>query len=350
MKNLQAKDLEHLLSKNPTQKQNTLILLAAKKLHCAVNTIGYLQTSGRDEEYADTPFFEISRQGKNLLMVGATSQDTSYLGMKLAVNKQITTQYLKKHGLPVPFQIQIKNPKDFEKIFKKHSAIIIKPVASRAGKGVFGNVTNQRQANTAFKIIKKAMPRMQVIAEEQISGNEYRVVVINGKFAAAIYYQPPIVLGDGVSSIKTLIANENASPLRKKGWLHQIKVNKALKINLQSEGLALSSVPEKGIEVVLHRAAPISNGGILIDATDTVGKANIALMEKTAKLIRLNIVGIDVIAPSLKNPIISTNGKIIEVNGGPDLRIHYNVHRGKQRNLSENILRDFFKISAPKKS
>jgi cyanophycin synthetase len=344
MKIIKSSELNHLLSRKYIKQQSDLFLLAAKKLKCSVKTLGVLSTRDSDQGLVSGPFFEISRNGKSLLNVNATTEQTSYLGMKLAVNKKLTTKYLKNHQFPVPFQMEIKKPTDLLKILKNHCPIVVKPVASRLGKGVVGNVFNSKQAYLAYRVIKKKMPDTGIIAEEQIYGNEYRAVVINGKFVAALYYQPPMVFGDGQTMICDLIKRENASALRTKGWLDRIKVNEALNINLQALGLKLGSIPDKGQAVVLHRAAPISNGGMMIDVTDKVCKENIKLLENVANSIRLNITGIDIIAPSLETPISATKGKIIEVNGGPDFRIHYNVHKGKSRNLAETVLRDFFQI------
>lgn len=334
--------LKNLLKRKLIKKQSDLILLAAKKLKCKVKIIGYITTISPEGQSYECPFYEVIRGQKRFLSVGSTTQQTSYLGMKLAVNKQMTTAYLRENKIPVPFQMEIKKLTDFSKILKKYKPIVVKPAASRAGKGIFANIFNKDQGYLAYKNIQKIIPLSKVIAEEQIDGNEFRVVVINYKFAAALFYQPATVIGDGRSKIIDLIKKENKNPLRKKGWIEKIKINDALDINLQSIGLTVNSVLNKGQEIVLHRAAPISNGGFLIDVTETVNRENRKLFEKIAHLVRLDIVGIDVIAPSLDKSVVKNNGRIIEVNGGPDFLIHYNVHVGKSRNLAEIVLREYF--------
>lgn len=320
--------------------QKYYFLLAAKKFGLAVKELARLPRM-QDGILRERVVMQITDGKKFLLTLGATTSQTSYLGMKIAVNKVATNILLKKSGLPTTEQIDIHSENDLALALKRFGKIIIKPANSRAGKGIFSNIRSARKAQAVYKNLKKRYSI--IVAERILEGNEYRILVINGKVFAVAQYVPPIVTGDGKHSIHSLIKKENAKRLAEKDS-HLIKVNAALRLNLADSRLTLDAVLEKGKGIVLHKAAPISNGGFTIDATKKIHPKNKLVAERAAKLINLDIAGIDIITPSIEKPIESTGGAIIEINGGPDFDVHFSVHKGKSRNGAEAVLRDYFDL------
>lgn len=320
--------------------QKYLFLLAAKKLGLVAKEFEKLprMQGGTLQERAVT---EITDGKKVLLTLGATTSQTSYLGMKIAVNKVATNSFLKKLGLPTTDQIDVHGEADLALALKRFGKIIIKPANSRAGKGIFSNITSFDKAKTIYKSLLKHYAI--IVAEKIIEGNEYRVLVINGKVFAVAEYVPPTAIGDGKHSIGSLIKKENARRIAL-GDTHLIKINMALHLNLKDSGLTIQSILPKGKTAVLHKAAPISNGGFAIDATDKIHPKNKRMVERVAQLINLDIAGIDIITPHIEEPIESTGGAIIEINGGPDLGVHFDIHQGESRNGAEMMLRDYFNL------
>ncbi|OGY86811.1 MAG: hypothetical protein A2233_05150 [Candidatus Kerfeldbacteria bacterium RIFOXYA2_FULL_38_24] len=340
---LSSADEKKLLSKKLIENQSDFFHLAAKKLGYHEEILACFTERGKDGSLIKRLIYKFSHERKTLVTCKAVVWGTSYIGMHLSSNKPATTKILYSHHIPVPLQATIKTKTDLIKMLKRHSPLVVKPADLTQGQGVVGNVTTPTQANIAFDIVKKTtQSRAFVIAEQQIFSKEFRVIVVNNRFAAAVYYQPPIIVGDGHSSIEALIKKENASKLRMTGWTDSIKVNKQLDFNLQAIGMTKKSIPHKNEQIVLHKVAPVSNGGILIDVTNTVCEENKKLFKKVSKLFGIDILGIDILAPSLEKSIVKTGGKIIEVNGGPDLGVHYNVHIGKRRNIAEIVLRNYF--------
>lgn len=318
--------------------QKYYFLLAAKKLHLNVAELEKLPAM-EDGILRERAVLQITDGKKTLLTLGATTSQTSYLGMKVAVNKVATNSILRKSGLPTTEQVVIHSEKDLALAIKKFGKIIIKPANSRAGKGIFSNVESLDKAKRIYKTLKKHYSI--IVAERIIIGNEYRLLVINGKVFAVAQYIPPTVTGDGESTIHSLIKQENARRSTR-GDNHLIKINTALRLNLKASHLTTSSVVEKGLVVVLHKAAPISSGGYAVDATKNIHPLNTKIAERAAKLMNLDITGIDIITPSIEEPIESTGGAIIEMNGGPDFDVHFSVHQGQSRNGAEAVLRDYF--------
>ena len=320
--------------------QKYYFLLAAKKLGLAVKELAKLPRM-QDGILRERVVMQITDGKKFLLTLGATTSQTSYLGMKIAVNKVATNILLKKSGLPTTQQIDIHSENDLAIALARFGKIIIKPANSRAGKGVFSNIRSFRKAQAIYKNLKKRYSI--IVAEKIIEGNEYRALVINGRVFAVAQYVPPVVTGDGKHSIRFLIDKENAKRLAA-GNNHLITINTALRLNLKDSQLTTSSVLLKGRRVILHKAAPISNGGLTIDATKKIHPKNKLVAEHAAKLMNLDIAGIDIITPRIEEPMKSAGGAIIEINGGPDFDVHFSVHKGKSRNGAEAVLRDYFNL------
>lgn len=318
--------------------QKYYFLLAAKKLGLAARELAKLPRM-QDGILRERVVTQITDGKKFLLTLGATTSQTSYLGMKIAVNKVATNSLLKKSGLPTTEQVDIHSKKDIALALARFGKIIIKPANSRAGKGVFSNIQSLDKAEVVYKSLKKRYSI--IVAERIVEGNEYRVLVINGKVFAVAQYLPPIIIGDGEHSIHFLIKKENARRGKAKDT-HLIKINAALRLNLKDLQLTLRSVLERKKSIILHKAAPISNGGFTVDATKKIHPKNKRIAERAAKLINLDIAGVDIITPHIEEPIESTGGAIIEINGGPDFDVHFSVQRGKSRNGAEAVLKDYF--------
>ncbi len=320
--------------------QKYYFLLAAKRLRLKVTELEKLPAM-EDGILRERAVLQITDGKRILLTLGATTSKTSYLGMKVAVNKVATNSILRKSGLPTTEQIVIHSENDLALALKKFGKIIIKPANSRAGKGIFSNVESLEKAKSIYKSLKKHYSI--IVAERIIVGNEYRLLVINGKVFAVAQYIPPTVTGDGENTIHALIKIENARRLSK-GDTHLIKINTALRLNLKASHLTTSSVVEPGVVVILHKAAPISSGGFAIDATKKIHPSNTLIAERAARLMNLDITGIDIITPHIETPMESTGGAIIEMNGGPDFDVHFSVHQGKSRNGAEAVLKDYFNL------
>jgi cyanophycin synthetase len=313
-------------------------LIAAKKLGLKVREFEKIPNM-QDGVMKERTVLCITDGKKNLLTLGATTSQTSYLGMKIAVNKTATNTLLRKSGVPTTEQIVIRSEKSLSEALSRFGKFIMKPSNSRAGKGVFSNIQSFQEAKSIYTILKRKYD--DIVAERIIGGKEYRVLVVNGSVFAVAEYVPPSVTGNGASTIAALIRSENAKRLTI-GDDHLIKVNSALRLNLKDAKLSMRSVLPDGESVVLHKAAPISNGGYAIDATDKIHPTNRRFAEQVATLVNIDIAGIDIITENIDQPLDETGGAVIEINGGPDLDVHFSVHKGKSRNGTEAVLKNYF--------
>lgn len=317
--------------------QKYFFLLAAEKLGLRSSVYAAFNDT-KDMKGKKRILLKISNNEKSMLVLGATTSRTSYIGMKLAVDKRATNLLLLQEKIPTTEQVSILSKEDLQKALTSFGKIILKPLASRAGKGIVSNLHTLAEAHSAFIQIQKKFQR--IIAERIVEGKEYRVLVVNFQVVAVAEYVPPFVVGDGTKSIAQLVRQENRKRRKQNETL--IKMNKSLSLNLAAESLTLASVPSRNESIVLFRAAPISNGGYSVDVTEKIHPKNKEWAEKASRIVGLDVAGVDIITEDISLPLEETGGVIIEVNGGPDLEVHYSVKGGQSRNGAENILKDYF--------
>jgi cyanophycin synthetase len=317
--------------------QRSLFQKAANELGFAYK-IREIVSTNKNGKKIIRKILQISNGDKSIFNLGATISGTDYIAMKMAVNKPFIHDYYQEIGLPVPEQKRVCGLSDLENFMRQHQKIVLKPSGSRAGKGVFGNIQDIQSAKEIMSVLKNDFS--EIIAEEQIEGREYRALVYDGEIIAVAEYIPPAIKGDGKTSIIDLIKRLNKEKKNVGNpYLKMIPIKKPLLYSLEQEGLSLESVLQRGQSITLYKAAPISNGGTINDVTDSIHPKNASIAISAARAINLNIAGVDIITLDISKPMNETGGKIIEINGGPDLAVHYFVSNNSPINIAKKILR-----------
>ncbi|MFZ4796690.1 MAG: cyanophycin synthetase, partial [Bacteroidia bacterium] len=217
--------------------------------------------------------------------------------------------------------------------------IVTKPVDGNHGKGATTDINNWEDAVKGLEAAKKYS--RGVIVEKFISGLDHRVLVINYKFVAAAIRKPASVIGDGKSTIDELIDITNLDPRRGFGHektLTSIKVDQFTLDILKDKNLTLESILPEGEELWLKPTANLSTGGTATDITDLVHPDNIFMCERIARIIGLDICGIDIMAKTLSEPVAESGGGVIEVNAAPGFRMHIDPAAGLPRNVAEPVI------------
>ncbi len=288
--------------------------------------------------------------GCNRKLINATiGHQTSNIGVDIASDKALTKKILDSAFIPVPRGFVVENLPELEEALGKISfPIVIKPLDSNQGKGITGNIQTKEKAIEAFSMAQKYSG--DIIVEDYIEGSAYRFLVVNYKLVAVAQCIPAFIIGDGVSSIKKLIEQENQNSNRGKdheNYLTKIDIDLSMISILKEKNLTLESILQSGERIYLKYTANISTGGIPIDVTNSVHSRNIYLAERIARLIHLDICGIDIIAKDVGIPIDQDNGVVLEVNASPGIRMHINPVEGQGRNVAKNILDSLFPPGAP---
>lgn len=275
--------------------------------------------------------------------------NTSAIAVDLASDKEATKELLREAMIPVAGGGICQNNVDLKSIVERIGyPIVIKPLKGNQGKGATIRITNWPDAIAALKIAQEY--GKYALVEKFVSGDDFRILVVNHKFVAAAKRIAAEVIGDGVSTIAELIHKVNVHPKRGDGHqntLTKIKIDNDTMQLLQKRGLSLHSVPKSGVEVKLKSTANLSTGGTAIDVTDFVHPENIFMAERLSRIINLDICGIDIMAPCLQQPLQKIGGVVLEVNAAPGFRMHLEPSIGKPRNVAEAVVSMLFPQNKP---
>lgn len=264
---------------------------------------------------------------------------TSAIGVDLAADKSWTKQIFEEAGIPVPRGKAIADEGELETLIQELGfPLVVKPLDGNHGRGV---TTNIQDMDTLLDAVARAKEHAdQVVVEQFVSGNDYRLLVINNKLCAAAWRQPAMVTGNGRDTIQTLINTENRDPRRGDGHqnvLTRIEVDAATLAILAAQELTLDAILPVGKRLFLKNTANLSTGGTATDVTDQVHPDLVFMAERVARLTGLDICGIDLVAHDVSLPLRTSGAAVIEVNAGPGLRMHTNPSEGKPRDVGRAI-------------
>lgn len=274
---------------------------------------------------------------------------TGCIAADIAGDKTLTKKILAEAGIPVPYGGVAANAEEALALAEEiGTPVVLKPYNGNQGKGVSLNLSSEAEIRAAFEVAWNYASR--VIVEKYIRGRHYRILVVGDKVVAASERIPAYVTGDGTHSIRELIDLVNRDPMRGEGHekpLTRIKVDPVVLLVLARQGLTLDYTPGMGEVVYLRENANLSTGGIAIDATDDLHPENIALARRVARVIGLDVAGVDVVVEDLGLPIVSTGGAVIEVNAAPGIRMHHYPSKGRPRDVAGAIVDMLFPPGAP---
>lgn len=265
---------------------------------------------------------------------------TSNIAVDIACDKEETKNLLDAAQIPVPKGDVVKTEEGLlRSIDRIGYPVVIKPINGNHGKGNTTNITDWTQALTAFAAAKEY--GRNVIVEKFITGFDFRALVINYKFVCAALRTPASVIGNGKHMIQQLIDEVNKDPRRGYGHekvLTQITIDQFTQKMLDEKEYTLNTIPPPNELVLLKPTANLSTGGTSTDVTDEVHPANIVMFERIAKIIGLDICGIDIMATDLRTPVTENGGCILEVNAAPGFRMHIDPSYGLPKNVAEPVV------------
>ena len=305
----------------------------------------------------DIPYIRLNDQslvqlgyGVNQKRIQATTTvNTNMISVDIAGNKHATKTLLGDMGVPVPKGYRLREIEDLEDTLDRVGyPAVIKPLDGNHGKGATVGVKNIEEAKIAWEKAKEYS--RWVIVEKQLIGSDFRALVVNNRLIAVAERIPAHVVGDGKSTIQQLIDKTNEDPRRGYGHenvLTQIDIDGQTMRCIAKAGYTLDTKLKKGEILHLKTTANISTGGTAIDCTDEVHPENVFLFERIAKIIGLDVAGIDVIAPNVSEPLHTNGGGIIEVNAAPGFRMHLAPSEGIGRNVAEHVIDMLFPPGTP---
>lgn len=274
---------------------------------------------------------------------------TSSVGVDIASDKEQTRRILSAGFIPLPEGRVITTEKELMDVISTVGfPLVVKPINGNQGRGVTTNINSAERALEAFESAKQLSK--EVIVERFITGMDYRFLVVNYKLEAVARRTPAMVVGDNKSTIQQLISQVNSDQSRgddHEKVLTKIKVDTRTNSILVEKNLTLNSVLPFGEILFLKDTANLSTGGTARDVTDIVHPYNVFMVERIARLMNLDICGIDIIAQDITSPITSENGGVLEVNAAPGFRMHLSPTKGTARNVAEPVMKMLFPEGQP---
>ena len=269
---------------------------------------------------------------------------TSAISESIAQDKDLTKMLLDAAGVPVPMGRSVTTAEEaWEAAQELGGPVVVKPRDGSQGRGVAVNIETRERVIQAFEVAEEISS--EVIVERYIPGHDFRLLVVGGALVAASRRDPPQVTGDGQQTIRQLVDQVNADPLRGDGHatsLTKIRFDDIALATLKKQGYDADSVPPAGTLIFLRNNANLSTGGSATDVTDEVHPEMAARAVSAARMIGLDICGVDVVAETVQYPLEEQHGGVVEVNAAPGLRMHLNPSFGKGRAVGEAIIANMF--------
>jgi cyanophycin synthetase len=270
----------------------------------------------------------------------AEADTTSAIAESIAQDKDLTRMLLKTIGVPTPEGRPVESAEDaWEAAEDIGLPVVIKPQYGNHGRGVATNLQDRSQVEAAYLAAREE--GRSIICERHAPGDDYRVLVIGGKMVAAARREPAHVIGDGQSTVQQLIDIVNQDPRRSDGHstsLSLIKIDAVALGVLLEQGLTPDTIAPLGKKVLIRRNANLSTGGTAVDVTDLIHPDVARQCVEAARVIGLDIAGVDVVAQDITQPLQGQRGVIVEVNAGPGLRMHIEPSSGSPQPVGQSII------------
>ncbi|ABX03265.1 MAG TPA: cyanophycin synthetase [Herpetosiphon sp.] len=288
--------------------------------------------------------------GKYQKRIQATiTSQTSHIGVEVAQDKQLTNKLLEDAGLPVPRQRVVRSAEGAVQAARRlRYPLVVKPLDASHGRGISIGLTTEEEVQVAFAQAQEY--RSYVIVEELVPGSDHRVLVINGEVVAVSERVPGHVVGDGQHTVAELVEIVNSDPRRGVGHenvLTKLEIDHQAERCMEKAGVSLETVLEAGQVLYLRSTGNLSTGGTAIDRTDMIHYENAQIAIRAAKIVGLDVAGIDFIIPDISRPVSEVGGGIVEVNAAPGFRMHVAPSEGTPRDAAGPVIDMLFPAGTP---
>ncbi len=276
----------------------------------------------------------------------AETEYTSAIAEGIASDKDLTKSLLKSCGVPIPEGQVVNSPEEaWEAAQDIGLPVVVKPSDGNHGRGVTLDLRKKEDIEAAYHV---AYPEgSDVMVERFIPGDEHRILVVGGKVVAAARGEVVSITGNGRNTVKELIDSQlNSDPRRGYEEEYPLEIidlatDTKVQLELKRQDLEADSVPAAGRQVVVQR-----NGNVAVDCTDDVHPEVAYIAQLAAKVVGLDIAGIDLVARDISKPLHTQGGAIVEVNAGPGLLMHLKPAVGAPRPVGQAIAEHLFPSDA----
>jgi D-alanine-D-alanine ligase-like ATP-grasp enzyme len=275
---------------------------------------------------------EMELDGVCTRAVENTSAIDDPVTLAVVTDKMITYSILREQSLPMPQHLSF-GLKDVAPaitfLSRRGGDCVVKPAnGTGGGRGVTTGIRTVSQLCRAAAIA--AVYCDEILIEEQVAGDNYRLLYLDGELIDAFVRRHPAVVGDGRSTIARLVRDINEDRSRHGAGKSQVLLTSDfdMRRTLAKQGLSLRSVPAKGRSVVIKTVVN-ENGGA--DNRGAMGLLCPSIVEDGARAVRalgVRLAGVDIITVNPTVPLVEAGGVILEVNAPPNFYYHYQKEDG----------------------
>jgi GNAT-family acetyltransferase (TIGR03103 family) len=258
----------------------------------------------------------LTHDGRSHTVIQSLSELTSAVAFRRCDDKVMTRRVLTEAGLPVPPGRVATGDHADAAFLAEHAPIVVKPCRGEGGAGISVGVSDPEGLGPAIESARATCDR--VLLEAMAPGEDLRVLVIDGAVVAASVRRPPIVVGDGTSTVRALIEDRNERRAAELGEGMLTPVDGITAAGVRAAGYDLDDVLEEGIELAVRRTANLHSGGTIGDVTERLHPTLAEAAIRGAEALDLSVAGIDLMVPSPEEP----EHVFIEVNEQPGLANH----------------------------
>jgi cyanophycin synthetase len=262
----------------------------------------------------------------------------------ISLDKELTKRLLAQVGIPVPVGRLVGSAEQaWAAACALGTPVAIKPASADYGHGIGLHLTTREQVFAAYAAAREY--REEVLVERFVPGAQYRLTVVGNRMVAAVRREPVRLTGDGQRTIAELMEIANRDPQRGDDLrlpLTQVCADDDTPQMLAEQGFSLASVMPTGREVVMSRIAHSWAGAGVTDVTDRVHPRVAAHCVRAARLLGLDVAGLDVVALDIARPLEEQGGAILEVNAEPTIAFHFPPLCASYRPVCEAIIDSLF--------
>ncbi len=274
----------------------------------------------------------------------AETDQTSAIAEGISRDKDLSKSLLSACGVPVPEGRVVESPADaWEAAEDIGVPVVVKPSDANHGRGVSIDLMTRDEIEAAYHLADAE--GSEVMVERFVRGDEHRLLVVGGRLAAAARGESIWLVADGKSTIRHLVDTQiNSDPRRGASEEFPLDVllldeNPAARFELERQGYSSDSIPPEGTRVLIQR-----NGNMAFDVTAKVHPEVAATVALAARVVGLDIAGVDLVAEDISRPLAEQGGAIVEINAGPSLLMHLKPAEGQAQPVGKAIVDNLFAV------
>ena len=275
---------------------------------------------------------EIELNGLRTRVVENTCAIDDPVTLAVLADKPLTYRILEEESLPVPRHVtfSLDDLAPAVAVLKQGQRDCVVKPAPGPGGGRGGSTGLNRVSHLARAAAAASVYGDELLIEEQISGDNYRLLYLDGELIDAFVRKHPAVVGDGRSTVAGLIRQHNDERLRHGAGRSQVllTVDLDLRRTLAKQHLTLRSVPTKGTQVILKTVVNENCGSDNSTATHLLCRSIVEDGARAVGALRVRLAGVDIITSDPSVPLSESGGVMLEVNAPPNYYFHYQKSDG----------------------